>query len=81
MTTAAGRRLVRPDAGLFHHRQRAAPEPHRAVVGRPAPAHRGAELPDDVIVMLNLDRAARLERDRRRAKITAPSAARVRACQ
>jgi hypothetical protein len=43
MTTAAGRRLVRPDAGLFHHRQRAAPEPHRAVVGRPAPAHRGAD--------------------------------------
>jgi hypothetical protein len=36
-------------------------------------------LPDDVIVMLNLDRAARLERDRRRAKITAPSAARSRA--
>jgi hypothetical protein len=30
-------------------------------------------LPDDVIIILNLDRAARLERDRRRAKITAPS--------
>ena len=35
--------------------------------------------PDEVIVVLSLDRAARLERDRRRAKITAPSAARVRA--
>jgi hypothetical protein len=37
-------------------------------------------LPEDPIVVLNLDRAARLERDRRRAKITAPSAARARAC-
>jgi hypothetical protein len=38
-------------------------------------------MPDDVIVMLNLDRAAVRERDRRRAKITAPSAARARACR
>jgi hypothetical protein len=38
-------------------------------------------LPDDVAVRLVLDRAARLERDRRRAKISAPSAARARACQ
>jgi hypothetical protein len=36
-------------------------------------------LPEDPIVVLNLDRAVRLERDRRRAKITAPSAARARA--
>jgi hypothetical protein len=38
-------------------------------------------LPEEPIVVLNLDRAARLERDRRRAKtgVTAPSAGRARA--
>jgi hypothetical protein len=38
-----------------------------------------AMLPDDVDVVLQLDRSARLERDRRRAKITVPSAGRARA--
>jgi hypothetical protein len=42
-----------------------------------------AAMADDLHIVRHLDRAARLERDRRRAKmgVTAPSAARARACQ
>jgi hypothetical protein len=58
-----------PQRGYFHHRQRVGPEPYRGGLRRRIEA---ALLPDDVDVRLNLDRAARLERDRRRGAAGPP---------